>query len=443
MTTAADKFNPFRQPLSMSDSPKYKLLVLSDSPTLQTGFARVIQNLLPWWRASGAFERIDVWAIGYEGWPHDLPYRLFPAQSYAYRQWFEDENLKRFLSFLDHGGYTHLFIIQDTFHVSRMAKSLGEICRERRIKSLLYYPVDAPIDPVWGKCVREVDVAVAYTNYGYEEMKKAPGLGNLKKIVLPHGTDTERYYRSHEDRTKGRGMFTDGQGRIVVGPRDFLIVNVSAHQKRKGLAQTLQTFKILRELLGDKYGELKLYMHMPVTNPDEQSDLRLIALQLDLRGCVLFAEGTFIGNASRLGEDHMRMIYNAADLVLTTTLGEGWGLPITEAMACGTPVAGPCHTAVKELFDIADVPFGDASIDLPRGIGFECSAEVVLPADNMRMRPVTDVQDAARMIADAIMADPESAFSLNSTSKRAFEWVTRPEFRWEYIAGQWMTLMEV
>lgn len=413
--------------------PNYRLLVLGDSPTLQTGFARVLQNLLPWWNGSGHFEKIDVWAIGYEGWPHDLPYRLFPAQSYAYRQWYDDENLQRFLSFLDHGKYTHLFMIQDTFHIARMAKSLGDVCRKRGVRSLLYYPVDAPVDPVWTKAVREVDVPVAYTEYGYAEMKKAPDMGNFKKRILPHGTDLGVYFESAEDRALGRKMFTDGNGQAVVDESDFLIVNVSAHQKRKGLAQTLQTFKALKGMVGDKHGRLKLYMHMPVTNRDEQSDLRLIAAQLDLRDCVLFAEGTFIGNASRLNEEHMRIIYNSADLLLTTTLGEGWGLPITEAMACGTPVAGPAHTSVAELLDAGGA--------FPRGVAFGCSSEIVLPSDNMRLRPVTDVKDAAMSIANAMEVDGD--MTLDALAERALEWQRQPKFRWENIAEEWLKLMEV
>lgn len=424
-------------------SDKNRLLVLGDSPTLQTGFGRVLQNLLPHFDASGKFDKIDVWGIGYEGWPHELPYRIFPAQSYAFREWYADENLQRFLTFLDHGKYTHLFMVQDTFHIARMAKSLREVCENRSVTSVFYYPVDAEIDPVWAKAVRCVDVPVAYTKYGYEVMKRGPGMGNLKKVVLPHGTDVTKYYRSEDARMAGRKMFMDQQGDPAVGPRDFLIVNVSAHQKRKGLAQTLQVFKALRDMVGSEYGELKLYMHMPTTNPDEQSDLRLIAQQLDLRDCVLFAEGTFIGNASRLGEDHMRMIYNAADLLLTTTLGEGWGLPITEAMACGTPVAGPRHTAVAELLNLQDTfPFAE-EFGLPRGIGFESSTQIVLPADNMRLRPVTDVHDAAQMIANAMAAPATSPGSLSSLSERAHAWVNQPEFRWENIAGEWLKLMEV
>ena len=413
-----------------------KLLVLADSPTLHTGFARVIRNLLPLWAPSFP-GGIDVWAIGYQGWPHELPCRLFPATHEGDREWQSDGNLERFLTMLDSGGYTHVWMMQDLFHVARMAEALPKVCRSRKIRSLLYYPVDAPVSEFWVKAATNVDVAVAYTEYGYGEMKKHASAAHLKKHVIPHGTDLGVYHPLESSRLQARAMFATSEGRQLIGDDDFLIAAVSAHQKRKGLAQTLQVFRALREELPRDCGRPVLYLHMPPLNPAEGSDLKLLALEMGLSGEVLFADGSFSGNASRLNESHMPLIYRAADLLLTTTHGEGWGLPITEAMACGTPVAGPRHTAVAELLGNAQ------GTETDRGVLFGCNAEIVLPADNMRQRPVTDVADAAAAIAQAIDLPEQHECSLFSKRDRALEWVSRPEFRWENIAARWLELMEV
>lgn len=427
---------------------KPKLLVLSDSPTLQTGFARVARNLLPHWAAH--FE-IDVWAVGYQGWPHELPYRLFPASSLTDGEWQSDGNLERFLTMLAGGGYTHLWMMQDLFHVCRFATALKEICAKGKIRSLLYYPVDAPVSAHWVRAVLAVDVAVAYTAYGYGEIKKHPEAGHLKKRILPHGTDITIYRPTPDGRRKGREMFTVGKKGGSIKDDDFLIVAVSAHQKRKGLAQTLQVFQQLLQFAGDGHGRLRLYLHMPPSNPAEGSDLKLLVHEMGLGQDVLFADGAFSGNASRLTELHMPMIYQAADLLLTTTLGEGWGLPLTEAMACGTPVAGPSHTAVAELLG-ATAPTGLLSEQVPweeskpseeRGVLFGCNATIVLPNDNMRPRPVTSAHDASEAILAAMDAHPEQPHSLAAMAARALEWTNRPEFRWETIAAQWLELMEV
>jgi glycosyltransferase involved in cell wall biosynthesis len=73
-------------------------------------------------------------------------------------------------------------------------------------------------------------------------------------------------------------------------------------------------------------------------------------------------------------------LYNAADLYLTTSLGEGWGLGVTEAMACHTPVAMPAHTSLLEIGDCNVGPgyAGFGPIWLPQETGFVCGADTRL-----------------------------------------------------------------
>ena len=42
-------------------------------------------------------------------------------------------------------------------------------------------------------------------------------------------------------------------------------------------------------------------------------------------------------------------IYNASDVYLTTTLGEGWGLGFSEAAACKIPIIAPYTTSFMEM----------------------------------------------------------------------------------------------
>lgn len=433
-----------KEHLTLSESaaerikPRYKLLCICDSPTLETGFARVIKNLLPHWLESKEFEEIHVWGIGYQGWPHELDVEIFPAQAIGADHWFLDENLQRLLHLLSMSDYTHVWVMQDLFHVCRFAKSFGEICQRKNIRSLIYYPVDAPVDAMWVRALREFDVAVAYSEYGFAEVKRHKESANLKKIILPHGVNTEHYH-PEADRAACRLMFRDATAKAALDKEDFLIVNVNAHQKRKGLAQTLQIFAGLSRRWStlDRPGKPWLYLHMPPVNVAEQSDLKNLAVQLGLMGSVMFGETAFNGNAPRLDEGSLRKVYCAADLYLTTTLGEGWGLTITEAMACGTPVAAPHHTSIVELLDPPSPYDGEHMLGLPLKTG----ANIVLPNDNMRQRPVTDVSCAVELILDVLRRGPNEQDSLARNADRALVWMNHPKFKWGSIAAEWMKLM--
>jgi glycosyltransferase involved in cell wall biosynthesis len=50
-----------------------------------------------------------------------------------------------------------------------------------------------------------------------------------------------------------------------------------------------------------------------------------------------------------IGAGYMRQAYSAMDVLLNCTRGEGFGLPIIEAQACGTPAIVTDCTAMSEL----------------------------------------------------------------------------------------------
>lgn len=50
-----------------------------------------------------------------------------------------------------------------------------------------------------------------------------------------------------------------------------------------------------------------------------------------------------------LSDEALRVLYNAADLYVSPTMAEGFGLCLAEAMACGTPVVATGYSAVAEV----------------------------------------------------------------------------------------------
>jgi glycosyltransferase involved in cell wall biosynthesis len=71
----------------------------------------------------------------------------------------------------------------------------------------------------------------------------------------------------------------------------------------------------------------------------ERSSLKLIEL-LGLSGKVLYRRAT---------ESEIALYYNAADLLVYTAYYEGFGMPLLEAMASGTPVVASDAAAIPEI----------------------------------------------------------------------------------------------
>ena len=414
------------------------LLIIADSPTLETGFGRVCKNLLNAWLEAGVFDQIEIWGIGYTGWPHSMPVKIYPAQCYESANWNSLVNMTRLARLIEGRRYTHLWVMQDLFLLSSPAsiETLGKAIQKGDswgMESTCYFPVDAPIDHWWCNFLSVVNRRVAYTRYGSEEVLNC--ISRLDSLclenplyfepeIIPHGTDTSIYYPTGEDKTAIRKRLLAGYD---WSEDDFLIINVNQNQRRKGLVQTLQTFQ--RLMAQDHERSFKLYMHMRSVNEREGVDLKVVARALGIEKHVMFGDAAFVGGKALLPEEGLNLLYNAADLLLTTTMGEGWGLSVTEAMAAGCPVAGPLHTSFEDILY-------DEVKDDERGIIFGAVGFVILTDDNNRLRPISDPDDAARVILNAIGNDSKlSGFTcLMSYRDRALEWVRRPEFRWKAIA---------
>jgi glycosyltransferase involved in cell wall biosynthesis len=394
-------------------SAPIKLLCLLDSPTLTSGFARVGQNLLKRWAAAGV--EIDVWGIAFLGWGYEQhPYikRIMPAGTgRQFDHWASAQQLSLFLAQLQTGGYTHVWIMQDTFQLVNFhfPVALRRLCTEKNIRSTYYFPVDAPLDPEWTDIIAAVDCPIAYTEYGRTSARAALSMRKLQvaqhnataadkdKVdvtglnfdvpveVLPHGVDTA-VYQPMADRLERRAKFWSQD---FAGPEDFLMVNVNVNQRRKDVARSLEVLKAVREL----GVPAKLVMHMSNVS-DDGLNLELVARQLGLRLNVDWCHHGQLFNAGQgsFSEAQMVELYNIADLYLTTTLGEGWGLGITEALACGTAVGLPMNTSCREIAQTA-VAAGLGS----QFVEFPVEDHVLVQGlDNSRCRPRTDVAGAAQ-----------------------------------------------
>ncbi len=413
-----------------------RLLIVGDSPTFQTGFARVVQNLARRWRYD--FDEIHFWGIGYSGYPgvpgqpkpwfFKEPFTIYPAS--AVGPWYSADNLASLLRHIHQGGYTHVWCMQDSFalRLHSFAQALRELCAHTGARTFLYLPVDATLDPDWAAVATCFDCAVAYTEYGRNEILRHVQVPQKRMLVLPHGVDTSVYrVNSEQRRSAARAALK------WVKPDDVLLLNVNAHQRRKDVVRSLEILAALyaRSCANWKF---KLLMHMSRCGPaSEQSDLEVSARQLGLERGVHWDhdDGMFLRHLAAAPESALVDLYNAADGYLTTSLGEGWGLGITEALACGMPVFVPDHTACREIAgrvrEFRELGMASRAHVLPTEPWHVC-----LPGDNCRLRKRVDVERAVDMISSASLPAPRMGLN-----KELAEWLS-----WDRIAREWLRLFQ-
>jgi glycosyltransferase involved in cell wall biosynthesis len=127
----------------------------------------------------------------------------------------------------------------------------------------------------------------------------------------------------------------------ALGIRPPYVLYVGAFQARKNLLGLIDAFLKARDRLPDH----QLVLAGPVQWSYPALQQRLATLPHDAR----------VNVVGYVPEPHLPSLYSAADVFVLPSMLEGFGIPVLEAMACGTPVV--CSTATS-LPEVA----GDAAV---------------------------------------------------------------------------------
>ncbi len=124
----------------------------------------------------------------------------------------------------------------------------------------------------------------------------------------------------------------------------YLLVGQN-HRLRKKIDRLLMAFSLL---LDSQQMKDKLHLHLH-TQPQSNTGINLLALasKLGIQENVSFSYGDF--RSSGWSEEAICRLYNVADVAVTASSSEGFGLPILESMACGIPQVTPDCTSMTEL----------------------------------------------------------------------------------------------
>jgi len=406
---------------------KIRILALGDY-ACSTGFATVMSNIMMNLEATGRYD-ISVVGINYDGNPdynHDrFPGKVYPAVSAlkmggAYG---DPYGRQQFLDLLGTGTYDVVFILQDTFIVQEMIEPILETYKavERKFKVVYYFPFDATPKKEWvEKVVAQVDYPVTYTEYAKNEaLKFMPELSEKLDIIY-HGTNLTDFYpiEKQEEIDHFRDTYFNGKAKDR-----FLITNVNRNQSRKDI---VRNFMVLNELRKRGYDTPLLYLHMQ--HSDQGGNILVMADHFGFELGKDYILPNQQGFTAQWGfpVEVLNFIYNSSDIILSTTLGEGWGLSITEAMATKTPIVAPNHTSLTEMMADGRGHLVDA--------GNTPSLWIEKELDNERLRPLMDVEDAAKKIGAIIDGKAED------TVQKGFDWAT--SLGWDKICERWISKID-
>lgn len=309
---------------------KLRLLYSSNAPWASSGYGVQGQSLLPRLAELPEIDGRDHIGIfawyGLQGGIHNVSgFRVYPAGADAYGNDIIAAHTKDFAANV-------VISLIDVWVMHGTAE---------KVKPALWCPwLPIDHDPVPQRvldCLKGAHLPLTYSKWGAKMLADA----GVKNHYIPHGIEPG-VFRVLDDRAKVAEF-----RRAIFGPEcDHLAVMVAANKgypDRKAFQVQIRAWAAFAK---DKPGA-RLYIHTEPTPMYGGLDLPELCKSLGILDRVMFPDRykNFLG----MPADYLAMLYNAADVYLGATMSEGFGIPIVEAQACGTPVIVTDFSAMPEL----------------------------------------------------------------------------------------------
>jgi len=326
---------------------KPKILIWSDF-VIDTGFGVVAKNLF-----SDLYLDYDVsiLAINYTG-----DKRYDTSKYFVYSVTREDMlGLHRIEKILKDVKPDIFLMFQDIFHISELLPRIEKTLTAQKTKVMVYFPIDgAPFSAAWKNVLERADTIFIYSNWARTVIQDAlPGL-TKQMIKLYHGVNFDTFYPLSPDLIKETRKEFKWDKR-------FVVCNVNRFQPRKAIPLTLRAwsmfakgYKICKcgnrmplnknrcdlnmcspsdiiETVMLPKEDVTLYLHM-LSQEFSMGIGRANLLQnhalnsgfddKDIKNGILAINANKIYN-EQIPQSEVNKIYNASNINITSTLGEG------------------------------------------------------------------------------------------------------------------------
>jgi glycosyltransferase involved in cell wall biosynthesis len=174
---------------------------------------------------------------------------------------------------------------------------------------------------------------IAMSRHGERAMRTA----GFDPFYIPHGIDTQ-VFSPPPDRAALRAELGVDAGAFLVA------ANVA---NKAGPRKAIQEQVIAFARFHQRHPEARLLLHT-FAEPAEGTNVRRLAEYLGIADKVMLPD-QYAYATGMMDTPILARWYGIADVLLGATYGEGFGLPVLEAQACGTPVIVTDCSALAEL----------------------------------------------------------------------------------------------
>jgi FkbM family methyltransferase len=178
---------------------------------------------------------------------------------------------------------------------------------------------------------------IAMSRYGERELIEA----GLQPVYVPHAVDTSVFKpMSSDERALARDMLQIPQDAFVIA---IVAANKDKSPPRKGWGEQFQAFAQFRK----RHRDAVLLVHSLLETAGGVNLMKLV-YDLGIQDAVQFTD-QYAQVTGLYAPEDVAALMGCADVLSNCSWGEGFGLPVLEAQACGTPVVVSNGSAGTEM----------------------------------------------------------------------------------------------
>lgn len=353
---------------------KKRILIVCDSPTLNTGYSRVGRFV--------ADTLCKEYTVRYVPCNAENPSsgRKFPYLVYPFNH-NDRYNVGRMGNILAEFLPSLVMVFGEFAYIAYT----GNVCRDMGIRSMYYFPIEGrnfPPDVVYHVdgmidyrlVLSKFHYIVAYSEFGKAEIhKRLPG---IVTEVVPHQVNTDIFRPLDKERCFRIYLNNLADDPEVGYKKTFIVGAIYRNMRRKGIDILLRGFKEFLQYEDQDYRKAFLFLVMDPKDVYGFNLKDLIELY-GLKGRIVL-HPVVAGKAGP--DDHaLSELYNLFDVHCCTYRAEGFGINLLEGAACGvrtiaTNFSTPAEYG-KGVFDFVD------PIDYEPVVHTNCEWAVLNPKD--------------------------------------------------------------
>jgi glycosyltransferase involved in cell wall biosynthesis len=316
---------------------KLKILLHGDYFLQHSGYARILKDIIPNFIKKG--HEVRQVALKYDGLTTKNEIFCYPTTGVGAGGHFAPEVLRR--AILDFEPDI-VFSLGDYFSLPPIVPVISKPYK-KPFKFVFYGFSDGePLDRDSTYASTWVHHHIFPSNFGKKTLEKSLQVyfNNYKKVdgeIVYPAVDTKVFHKLDDLEGLRNKYKLEGK---------FVVLFLSRNQYRKNLPVLMEAVSKLKKIIP----HILLLIHsiptVDITGRPEGYDLPSIVKYLDIEDKI--ATVTTKNNAL-VPQDIINKLYNLADITCVPTMGEGFGLFLTESMATGTPNISTDCSSVSEL----------------------------------------------------------------------------------------------